>query len=35
LLSRNNKSTRYAADLQIFKTPDSVIAPVARVGKHD
>ncbi|MDG1170706.1 MAG: hypothetical protein P8N14_16040, partial [Sulfitobacter sp.] len=27
LLSRNNKSTRYAANLQTAQTPDSVIAP--------
>jgi hypothetical protein len=27
LLSHNNKSTRYAANLQITQTPDSVIAP--------
>ena len=27
LLSHNNKSTRYAANLQIPQTPDSVIAP--------
>ena len=27
LLSRNNKSTRYAANLQTTQTPDSVIAP--------
>ena len=26
LLSRNNKSTRYAANLQTAQTPDSVIA---------
>jgi hypothetical protein len=26
LLSRNNKSTRYAANLQTTQTPDSVIA---------
>jgi hypothetical protein len=27
LLSRNNNSTRYAANLQTTQTPDSVIAP--------
>jgi P2-related tail formation protein len=29
LLSRNNKSTRYAANLQTAQTPDSVIAPIS------
>jgi hypothetical protein len=28
LLSRNNNSTRYAANLQTTQTPDSVIAPL-------
>jgi hypothetical protein len=31
LLSRNNNSTRYAANLQITQTPDSVIAPNSAV----
>lgn len=35
LLSRNNKSTRYAANLQTAKTPDSVIAPrIAALGRR-
>jgi hypothetical protein len=29
LLSHNNKSTRYAANLQTAKTPDSVIAQIS------
>jgi hypothetical protein len=32
LLSRNNNSTRYAANLQILETPDSVITRKYRVA---
>jgi hypothetical protein len=34
MLSRNNNSTRYAANLQIAKTPDSAIALPATVASE-